>query len=386
MSGKPTSGPKPLAPLKLKIKVTLAKAGPAPVSTTDAALTVLPDPSLPKAEDQSKSVTGARYEGLQARSGMFSRGTAAAGLPPPGKRVVEPAQRREVNVARPLFGGPNEDENEDEEEANVRRVAEEEAPKPPPARVVVPPPPKPSVPVKTALPSVAKQFMGLNVKAPKKSYKEDAVKRRFTEEVAKTLVDLNTQLEEMALTLSLEEKRGYTAESELVDGKTKYVFEDGQRFIEPLTEERLAILDDLFESLRLRGNYFLVKDTLLDKEIILLYKYLSYAPKYIKDKPKIQEKQRILALKDMLTDRIAATLMQLEESLTDMETAGIGIPDMKVTVPTEEGKPYIYEFEDGNTFLPVDKTPESRRDAEARLEELSPFFSGGSKLTLSKLI
>ena len=389
MSGKPTSGPKPLAPLKLKIKVTLAKAASVPVSTTDAALTVLPDSTLPKAEDQSRSVTEARYEGLQARSGMFSRGSAAAGLPPPGKRVAEPAQRREANVSRPLFGSEEEEnEDEDEEEANLRRLAESEAPKPPPARVA---PPRreeaaPKEAAVTVLPSVAKQFMGLNVRAAKKSYAEDAVKRRFTEEIAKTLVDLNTQLEEMALTLSLEEKRGFTADSELVDGKTKYIFDDEQRFVEPITEARLVALDDLFESLRIRMNDFLVKDTLLDKELNALFKYLRYAPKYIKDKPKIQEKQRILALKDMMTDKIADTLLLLEESLNEMQTVGIDFSNMTVKEPAGEGQPFVYEFTDGNTFLPVDKTPEARRVAEARLEELTPFFSGGSRIMLTKIV
>jgi hypothetical protein len=384
MSGKPPAGPKPLAPLKLKIKVTLAKAA-APVSSTDAALTVLPDPSLAKPEDQSRSITEARYEGLQARSGMFSRGAAVAGLPVPGKRVGEPTRRRETNVARPLFGGPEEEnEEEDEEQATFRRLAEAEAPKPPPARVAPPPPPPP--PPKVVLPSVAKQFMRLNVRAPKKSYAEEAVKRRFTEEIAKTLIDVNEQLEEMALTLSLEEKRGYTAESELVDGKTKYVFDDSQHFTEPITEERLVALDDLFESLRLRMNHFLVKDTVLDKEINTLFKYIRYAPKYIKDKPAIQEKQRLLALKDMMTDRIADTFLLLQQSLDEMQTVGIDFSNMEVKEPLGEGQPFVYEFTDGNTFLPVGKTPESKKEAEARLEELTPFFSGGTRITLTKLV
>ena len=105
-------------------------------------------------------------------------------------------------------------------------------------------------------------------KPAKKSYREDAVKKRFTDEIAKILVKLDEQLQEMELTLSLSEKRGYTKQAELADGKAKYLFDDEQRFAAPLTDETLSQLDDLFESLRIRSNYFLVKE---DKFVI--YKY-----------------------------------------------------------------------------------------------------------------
>jgi len=387
MSGKSPSGPKPPAPLKIKgIKITLAPKGAAPpVSVTDAALTVLPDPSMPKPEDASIATTSARYEGLQARVGMFSRAPGATGFAAPGKRVAE-APKREVRVAKPLFGGPEaeNEEDEDEEAAAFVRAADEEAPKPPPARLVAPPPAV-TRPDAVMLPPVAKEFMGLAVKPIKKSYAESAVKRRFTDEIAQTLVELDDQLQQMELTLSLVEKTGFTKQEE-VDGKTKYVFDDDQRFTLPLTDATLAKLDDLFESLQIRSNHFLVKESMMDKEFGLLFKYLAYAPKYIKDKPKIQERQRKLAVKDMLTPRIAETLMLLQESLTELETAGIDLNSMDLKEPVREGDPHVYEFTDGNTFLPVGKTPESRKDAEARLEELSPFFSGGSKLALTKLI
>jgi hypothetical protein len=385
MSGKSPSGPKPLAPLKPKIKITLApKRVAPPASVTDAALTVLPDPSLPKAEDTSAATTNARYEGLQARSGMFSRAAgAAARLAVPGKRVVEP--KPAVRVAKPLFGGPeNEDEEEEEEAAAVQRAAEEEAPKPPPAPVV--PRVEPVAVKEVALPSIAKEFMGLAVKPLKKSYAESAVKRRFTEEIAQTLVELDDQLQQMELTLSLTDKTGFTKQEEEVNGKSKYLFDDGQHFAPPLTDATLAKLDDLFESLQIRMDHFLVNEGLMERDLGLLFKYLAYAPKYIKEKPKIQEKQRKLALRDMLTPRIADTLLLLEESLTELQTAGVDLNSMDMTAPTKEGDPHIYEFTDGNTFLPVGKTPESRRDAQARLEELNPFFSGGSKVTLTKLI
>ena len=391
MSGKAPTGPKPLAPLKPKIKITLAPKGAAiPASSNAAELTVLPDASLPRPEDSSIATTSARYEGLQARSGMFSRGAAAAGLPTPGRRVVETRPRRERNVSRPLFG-PNENQDEeDEEEASVRLVAQEEAPRPPPAAPRVerlPPPPPPPTVTREALPSVARQFMGIEAARPaKKSYKEDAVKKRFTDEIAKTLVQLDEQLQEMELTLSLSEKRGYTKQAELVVGKAKYIFDDEQRFAAPLTDETLSQLDDLFETLRIRSNYFLVKEDKFDPEINMLFKLIAYAPKFIQDKPKIQERQRKLALKDMLTPRIADTLLRLEQSLNEMQTAGIDFANMEVKQPATPEAPYVYEFTDGNTFLPVEKTAESRRDAEARLEELTPFFPGGSRITLTKLV
>jgi hypothetical protein len=394
MSGKSPSGPKPLAPLKPKIKITVApKRAAVPQSVTDAALTVLPDPSLPKPEDASVATTGARYEGLQVRSGMFSRavGAAAAGLPAPGKRIGEEKPRRGLNIARPLFEGP-ENEEEEEEAAAAFRAAEE-APKPPPmvrAPTQQVPLLRPALPQAkpqiAALPSVAKEFMGMNTKPMKKSYAESAVKRRFTEEIAKTLVELDNQLQEMELTLSLVDKTGFTKQEEPVNGKSKYVFDDNQHFADPLTDVSLSKLDDLFESLQIRRNSFLVNESSMDKEFGLLFKYLAYAPKYIKDKPKIQERERKLAQKEMLTERIADTLLLLEQTLSEIHTSGIGIADMTVTIPTEEGKPYIYEFEDGNTFLPVDKTAESRRLAEQRLEELGPLLPGGSKITLTKIV
>lgn len=390
MSGNAPSAPRPPAPLRIKgitIKVAPRRAAP-PASVTDAALTVIPDHSRPNAEDSSVATTSARYEGLSSRAPMFLRetGAAAAGLPAPGKRVVQMKPRREVNVSRPLFGGP-ENEEEDEEAAAAFRVALEEAPKPPPAqRAVVLPPPPPPKPQVAALPSVAKEFMGIQVKAAKKSYAESAVKRRFTEEIAKTLIELDNQLQEMELTLSLTDKTGFTKQEEKVDGKSKFVFDENQRFADPLNDSSLAKLDDLFQSLQIRKNSFLVEESVMDRELGLLFKYLAYAPKYIKDKPKIQERERKLAQKEMLTERIANTLLLLEATLDEIFTSGVGIKDMTETKPAEEGKPYMYEFTDGNTFLPVEKTAESRRDAEARLEELSPFFSGGSKLTLTKII
>jgi hypothetical protein len=252
MSGKPPSdpGPKPLPPLKPKIKITVAPKK-AVVSVTDAALTVLPDPSLPKPEDASVATTSARYEGVQSRVGMFGRPAGAAGLPAPGKRVAEARPRRAANVARPLFGGPEntgEEENEAEREeddgaAAARRVAEEEAPKPPPARLAaaLPPPPKPEL---AALPTVAEEFMGVAVKAPKKSYAESAVKRRFTEDIAKTLVELDDQLQQMELTLSLTDKTGFTKQADEVEGKSNYVFDDGQRFELRLTSEDVSKIID----------------------------------------------------------------------------------------------------------------------------------------------
>ena len=88
----------------------------------------------------------------------------------------------------------------------------------------------------------------------------------------------------------------------------------------------------------------------------------------------------------MMTAETAQTLLDLENTLTELNNAGIYIQDMKLTKPTSATDPYVYEFEDDYTFLPVDKTPESRKKAAARLADLSPFFLGGTQIQLNKIL
>ena len=382
MSGK---GPTPQAPkmFKGKVKVTLALEPKAEVSQA-AQLTVLPSNAATRPEDEGPAV---RYEGIAERRGMFSGVRAATAAPVPGK----PTERRKLTVAERLARPLADDESEGEEE--FARAVAEEAPLPPP------------VVKKAELPPVAKQTLGLASPGPrvpgprmqeKKSYAEDAVKKRFTDEIADTLLELGEQLEALKFGgLDFNEGTGFAAEEVPVDGKTKFTFDEGQGFEETpkLTEEKLKALDDLFPSLRIRMNHLLGEGFLeagstspVAKDYQMLKKLIAYATTFKKDKPKLMEKQRVQAAKEMLTDELVDVLLELEQALAEMTAAGVGMQTMTETLPSDPAFPTVYEFDDGNMFLPVEDTPEAKRKAEQRLSMLNPLFPGGSKISLTKMI
>jgi hypothetical protein len=379
----PKVGAKPQAPLKPKILLRFAPQ-PKVEETTASGLTVLPSLAAAKAEDEAPAPTSVT---VAKRTGMFVRGAAAAGLSAPGKKVVKPTLTRAELLARPL-GENSDDENEEEKEA--RLAVEESAPPPPPPKpLVAAPPPKSE---QTVLPPVAKAFMGQEVKPVKKSYAIDAVKLRMTQEMANTLIVLGEQLGELKLGgIDFDERTGFDPEETLVDGKRKYIFAADQSFAEPLTEERLVALDDLFRSLRIRMNSILGDGDItsgslspLDKDIDALFKLIEYAPKYEKEQPKRLEQEQLKAAKDSLTESMVNTLLELKTTLEELKDGGVTFASMEETLPASEGKPYVYAFTDGNTFLVVENEAQ-RKAAEAHLQELWPLFPGGTKITLDKM-
>lgn len=391
MSGTPTKeakgGPQPQAPLRPKILIRFAPK-PKLEEPSASGLTVVPDGSAAVSEDKRSAPN---VSAVPKRIGMFAR-EASVATSTPGK-AKKPVLSRAERVARPLMEESDE-ENENENEA-VARAAEEETPPPPPPKpkvtaVVPPPPPKPEV---TVLPSVAKAFMGIAVKPERKSYSFDAVKRRLTDETAATLIELGKQLEELTLGgLDLTTGAGLVKETEEVEGKSKFTFDNDQSFADPLTEAKLTALDDSFRTLQLRMTYLLGKGSLeeegvppLSQDRDVLFKLITYAPKFAKDKPKFLEAERMKDLKLLFTDSIVATLVELESTLNELKEGGIELADMKVTPPAAEGQPHVYELEDGNTFLVVEDE-EQRPKLEARLKELWPLLPNGSKITLTKLI
>ena len=390
MSGKAAAeGPKPQAPktFKGKVKVTVA-LDPRVEPPQVADLTVLPSSSVPRPEDSGPAP---RYEAVAQRRGMFSAAERAAGAGPPGRKPERRALSVAERLARPLMASDSNEESEGEEEV-VAAAAAEAAPPPPPPKPVVPLPAP--VSAKPALPRVAKEFLGLAAPSvEKKSYTEAAVKRRFTDEIADTLMELQEQLEALKITgLDLDEGIGYTADPELIEGKTKYVFDNNQQFEEnpKISDAKLAALDDLFPSLRIRMNHILGEGRFetgstdpIARDYMMLLKLMAYAPKFKKDKPKLLEKERALALKDMLTNDTATTLLELEENLDALHTAGLGIQSIKETKPTVPGQPTVYELPPGNTFLEVTAAPDSRIQQENRLKALDFFFAGGMKVRLT---
>lgn len=393
MSGKEPTGPKPQAPKVFKpgkFKLTLAPEPKVEVSNASD-LTVAPSSALAKAEDKGPAP---RYDGIAQVQGMFRGRTAPSSAVPSGKPALKPKLTQAALLARPLLGNEEDEDGENEQVESLEREAEKEAPTPPPFK----PAPTVVAPAKeVVLPAVAKQFLGLEqkgVREPKLSYSESAVKSRMTDGIATTLIALGDQLEEMKMAgLDLDKGEGLVAQAEKVDGKTKYLFDNDLTLAEPLTEAKLVELDTLFRSLRMRMNYLLGEGDLepgsttpLAKDMDMLLKLIAYAPKFIKDKPKIQERQRIQALKASLSPDVAKTLVELEATLEELNNAGINLADMKLKDRTSASAPYIYEFEDDYTFLPVDATPGSREKAEARLAELTPLFVGGTEIYLNKLV
>jgi hypothetical protein len=362
------------------------------METSNAAdLTVAPSSAVAKPEDKGPAP---RYEGVAQVRGMFQGRAVITSAVPSGKPSAKPKLTKAELLARPLLA----DENEEEDESQVASLEEEaqkEAPPPPPfeTQALVTAPPK-----EVVLPNIARQFLGLDTKARKEntkiSYTESAVKSRMTDGIANTLITVGEQLEEMKLPgLDLEKGEGLVAQAEKVDGKTKFLFDNDLMFGEPITEEKLIQLDTLFKSLRIRMNYILGEGDFeegstsqLAKDMEMLFKLISYAPKFIKDQPKIQERQRIQAIKALMTPEIAKTLLDLETTLSELANAGITLSDLKLKDRTSASAPYVYEFEDDYTFLPVDKTRESRQEAELRLAELTPFFIGGTEFYLTKLV
>ena len=389
MSGNKPTGPKPQAPKVFKpgkFKLVLAPEPRVEVSNASE-LTVAPSSAVARAEDKGPAP---RYEGVQQVKGMFRGKAATSSAVPSGKPTAKPKLTKAELLARPLLG--NEDENEEESQVrSLEEEAEREAPSPPPLV-------KPLAPAKeVVLPAIAKEFLGLESKLPREvklSYGESAVKLRMNDGIANTLIALGDQLGEMKLAgLDLDNGEGLIAEAEKVDGKTKFVFDNDLTFAEPLTEAKLVELDTLFKTLRIRMNAILGEGDLeagstsqLAKDVDMLLKLITYAPKFIKDKPKLQEKQRIQALKALITPEIAKTLVDLETTISELNNGGITLADMKLKERTSAGAPYVYEFEDDYTFLPVDATSESRTKAEARLAELTPFFGGGTQIFLTKIV
>ncbi len=393
MSGKAPTGPKPQAPKVFKPgKFKLVLAPEPKIEESNASeLTVAPSSAVAKPEDKGPAP---RYEGIVPVRGMFQGRTAPSSAVPSGKPSMKPKLTKAELLARPLLG--NEEETEDESQvSSLEEEAEKEAPAPPPfqAEALVAGPPK-----EVVLPNIARQFLGLDTKARKESdkisYAESAVKSRMTDGIATTLIALGDQLEEMKLAgLDLEKGEGLVLQTEKVDGKSKYTFDNDLILAEPLTEAKLVELDTLFKSLRIRMNFILGEGDLdtgstsqLAKDVDMLFRLITYAPRFIKDKPKIQERQRIQAMKALMTPEIAQTLLELETTLTELSNAGINLSDMKLKERTSASAPYVYEFEDDYTFLPVDDTPKSREKAEARLAELTPFFIGGTEIFLTKLV
>lgn len=378
MSGKaPSEAPKPQAPKKIAgIKVTLVpRQKPVVEDSAAASLTVLPSSTQAIAEDKGPQPT---YEGITQRTGMFQRvakATTATKAIPSGSKPKPTVAKK--NVSRPLMAN----EEEDDENENYENDFENEAPMPPPEK-----PLKKVVPETTVLPRVAQEYLGL--KLPKeKSYALDAVQRRITDEIADILITLEDQIDEIKLgSIDFDTREGFKQETDLVDGKTKYTMMYGQSFTDPLTDEKLAKLDDLFKTLRIRLNYILGSDSLDDEsetasDLLKLFKYIEYAKKFKKEKPQILAKRRDQYLNEMMTDSMADTLLALEEQLEELDVGGAGIQTMtlKSTDPT------VYEFTDGSTLLPAE-TEEEKKEAEKRLEELDPLFEGGTKIRLTKVM
>ena len=384
MSEKPaTAGVKPQPPklFKGKLKVTVA-LDPKPTAPADAQLTVLPTAEVPKAEDSSAAPS---FASVAPRRGMFTASSVAVpGIRPERRRLT--AQER---LFAPLMGEGAEEQEEEQEAVEAEAAA---LPPPPPLAA-----PKPVVaqPSQVVLPPIGKEFLGEAMKPKKLSYADAAVKRRMTDEIADTLIELGNQLEERKFAgLDLEEGTGLTSEGVQEDKRTLYRIEDGLGFEESasLSEAKLTALDPLFPSLRIRMMSILGEGKLasgstdpIAKDYQSLLRLIAYAPKYKQDKPRIALREKKAALLDLMTDETAKVLLELEASLTALTKQKKGLHTMKETPPTTEGQPFVYTFEDGTTLLPVGADPEARKQAERGLAMLTPLFPGGSKIGLTTI-
>lgn len=289
MSGKP-EGPKPQPPklFKGKLKVTLALEPKVEVPQT-ADLTVLPSNAAAVAEDRGPAP---RYEGIAERRGMFGRAALPGAVQASARAAPTAAPRRKATaaerLAQPLLGGP-----EEEEEAALEAAALEAAPAPPPLVKAGP----------AVLPPVAKSYL----REPKPiapeplSYENAAVKKRISDEMADTLLELEEQLEGLKIVgLNLDEGTGFTAEGEPVDGRTTYVFDNEQELEAGprMSEARLKSLDTLFPSLRIRMNAVLGEGALqpgstdpIARDYQVLLRLFSFAKTYKQKAEKEAAKQ-----------------------------------------------------------------------------------------------
>jgi len=392
MSGKPEpTGAKPQAPKLFKpgkFKVTMALE-PKLEGPTAAQLTVVPSGLEAKAEDKGPAPV---YTSVAARQGMFTSTSVKAKAAPSGTSTA--AAKREVkkgvvDVSAPL--APNFNKGEEEE------VLEEEEQALPP-----PPPMKPLVPVSVlqvperqrpaALPAIAKTYLGLSTQAQKKSYTFDAIKERMTEEMAKTLVEVNTQLKVAAgKGMDLRKETGVTKDT--TEGITTYTLSQPFQEKNGLTEASLQSLDDLFKTMRIRlttiageGSLEEASTSQLAKDYMMMIKLVPYASKYKEEDAKRKEQDQREVIKDMMTPGMVDTLLALESKLTELNEFGITLDSMEMTFPESETDPYVYSFEDGNTLLDVAETPAAKQEADAKLAAVSTLFPGKTKLTLTKII
>jgi hypothetical protein len=382
--------PKPQAPklFKGKLKVTVSLL-PKPEPPQAAELTVLPSGEKAKAEDTSPPP---QYEGLAPRRSMFSGPGAPGASGPVGSAA--PGLRRKLTVAErlraPLMAA--EEESSDlEEEVEVPPVKVPEVAVPREVIPFGPPAPRPQ----PQLPPVAKELLGFQMKPKKKSYSLAAVKQRFTDEIAETLIEVGKQLQESKIAgLDLDEGLGLLPGETLADGRMRYVFDNDAQFADGphLSDAKLQALDDLFPSLRIRMNSIEGDGSLkpgskdpIAIDYAMLLSLIAYADEYQRTKPKIKEQQRKQAIRDLLTDEIADTLVELEVSLTTLASEGKGLQTMTETAPSAPGQPHVYSFTDGTTFLPTDGSPEAKKRAEIRLSLLTPLFPGGTKIGVTSL-
>ncbi len=384
MSGKAPTEKGPQAPKvfkqsKFPVKLKLEKVE----QPQDAALTIITSSQPAKPEDQGPPP---QYSNIAQVSGMFRSakpkaplGSAAPGLDKP-KPVKKEKQER--NLTRALALNFDRDENEEEEEED------ETVPTPPPLQVAQPTVKKTEA--EPQLPPIAKEYLGMT-KPAKKAYDEASVKKRMTTSIAKTLIDLGEQLEGLdIIDINFDTLQGVTEEK--VDGVTKYTF--GQNFEENanVNEEKLAALDDLFETLRIRMDSLSGEGTLdkttgkeptqLLKDYEMLKKLIAFAPKFDEQKEKKNTKLREDVTYDLMTPEIADTLLEIEDTLSNLEEFGLGFETMTEKAPAAAGQPYVYEFDDGNSFIIVDDSEEEKAKVEARIAQLNPLLPNGSKLTL----
>lgn len=384
MSGKPTGpqAPKVFKPGKFKVTMALE---PKMEDSNAAQLTVLPSGQEARPEDKGPQPT---YTSVAARPGMFQSSSARspATAAPSGIRTGEkPKKYAETDVSRPLALNMEEDER-------VLHDEEEALPPPPPPKVQPQPQQQQQEQRPLALPSVAKEFLGLPTKPAAKSYAEAAVKQRMTEEQAKTLKELDTQLRVLkGKGVDLDSLTGVT--TAVSEGRTTYTLAKPFEPTADLSDEKLRALDDLFRTLQIRMTTFSGEGSMeagstsnLAKDYILLKRLFPFAAKYKEEEVKRAEKEKQEALLDQLTPDVVETLLEVEQKLTDLNEFGITIDSMEVEFPDGEASPYVYSFTDGNTFLEVPDTPAGKAEGEKRLAKMSELFPKGSKMTLTQLI
>jgi hypothetical protein len=392
MSGKPEpTGAKPQAPKLFKpgkFKVTMALE-PKLEGPTAAQLTVIPSGIEANAEDKGPAPVSV-YTSVAAKQGMFTSTSVKARAAPSGTSAVKEAPKKgAVDVSRPLALNFDKGEEGDED-----FLAEEERALPPP------PPMKRLVPVSVtqaperpaALPAVAKAYLGLSTKPLAKSYTEDALKSRMTEAMAKTLVEVNTQLN-VAAGKGMDLRKGLGVTSETTEGVTTYTLSQPFQEKDGLTEASLQSLDDLFKTMRIRlttisgeGSLEEASTSQLAKDYVMMKKLVSFASKYKEEDTKRRKKEQREVLKDMMTPAMVDTLLALESKLSDLNEFGITFDSMEMTFPETESDPYVYSFEDGNTLLDVEDTPAAKQEGDAKLAAISSLFPGKTKMSLTKII